>query len=159
VLDIATGTGLAAEAAAAAVGPSGHVTAADVSPAMLDRARERLGTLPNVALSVEDGQDLDLRDGRFDAVVCNAACSGPARAGRCPCSPGPTARSWGPRHDRAAHPAKAAEAERFFSPGDERRLRARFEAAGEVEITTETLRFALRPSTLTSAASSGARAT
>ncbi len=32
VLDIATGTGLAAEAAAEAVGPSGHVVAADISP-------------------------------------------------------------------------------------------------------------------------------
>jgi ubiquinone/menaquinone biosynthesis C-methylase UbiE len=32
VLDIATGTGLAAEPALAIVGPAGHVTAADVSP-------------------------------------------------------------------------------------------------------------------------------
>ena len=32
VLDAATGTGIAAEAALAAVGPRGHVTAADVSP-------------------------------------------------------------------------------------------------------------------------------
>jgi len=40
-LDIATGTGLSAEAALAAVGPTGHVTAADVSPAMAEKARER----------------------------------------------------------------------------------------------------------------------
>ena len=33
VLDIAAGTGLSAEAALSAVGPTGHVTAADVSPA------------------------------------------------------------------------------------------------------------------------------
>ena len=39
VLDIATGTGLSAEAALAAVGPSGHVTAADLSPAMVEKAR------------------------------------------------------------------------------------------------------------------------
>src|SRR5690349_5020701 len=32
VLDIATGTGIFAEAAAAAVGPSGHLVAADLSP-------------------------------------------------------------------------------------------------------------------------------
>src|SRR6266540_4076180 len=38
VLDVATGTGIAAEAALAVVGPSGHVTAADVSQAMVDRA-------------------------------------------------------------------------------------------------------------------------
>src|SRR5208282_5248023 len=34
VLDIAAGTGLSAEAALSAVGLTGHVTAADVSPAM-----------------------------------------------------------------------------------------------------------------------------
>ena len=48
VLDIATGTGLSAEAALAAVGPTGHVTAADISPAMVGKARERLGKAPNV---------------------------------------------------------------------------------------------------------------
>lgn len=48
VLDIATGTGLSAEAALATVGPTGHVTAADISPAMAEKARERLGKAPNV---------------------------------------------------------------------------------------------------------------
>jgi hypothetical protein len=40
-------------------------------------------------------------------------------------------------------PSKAAEAERFFALGDERRLRTHSEAAGfaEVEIETETLPF------------------
>src|ERR1700687_2295963 len=49
VLDIATGTGLSAAAALAAVGPTGHVAAADVSPAMAERARERLGHAPNAS--------------------------------------------------------------------------------------------------------------
>src|SRR5262249_31654898 len=71
VLDIATGTGLSAEAALAAVGPTGHVTASDVSPAMADRARERLGNVPNASVSVEDGQALSVSDGSFDAVLCN----------------------------------------------------------------------------------------
>ena len=39
VLDIATGTGLVAEAAAAAVGPTGSVVAADIAPAMLGQPR------------------------------------------------------------------------------------------------------------------------
>src|SRR6267154_5679349 len=39
VLDVATGTGLSAEAALAVVGPTGHVVAADISPAMADKAR------------------------------------------------------------------------------------------------------------------------
>src|SRR5436190_10445441 len=47
VLDIATGTGPSAAAALAAVGPTGHIAAADVSPAMAERARERLGNAPN----------------------------------------------------------------------------------------------------------------
>jgi len=71
VLDIATGTGLSAEAALAAVGPKGHVTAADVSPAMAGKARERLGKAPNASVSVEDGQALSFSDESFDAVLCN----------------------------------------------------------------------------------------
>src|SRR5262245_66117403 len=71
VLDIATGTGLSAEAALAAVGPKGHVTAADVSPAMDGKARERLGKAPNASVSVEDGQALSISDESFDAVLCN----------------------------------------------------------------------------------------
>ena len=71
VLDIATGTGLSAEAALAAVGLTGHVTAADVSPAMAEKARERLGKAPNASVSVEDGQALSFADCSFDAVLCN----------------------------------------------------------------------------------------
>src|SRR5260370_25184864 len=58
VLDIATGTGLSAEAALAAVGPTGHVTAADVSPDMAGKARDRLGKAQNASVSFEDGQAL-----------------------------------------------------------------------------------------------------
>ena len=71
VLDIATGTGLSAEAALAAVGPTGHVTAADISPAMTEKARQRLDQAPNASVSVEDGQALSFSDGSFDAVLCN----------------------------------------------------------------------------------------
>ena len=62
VLDIATGTGLSAEAALAAVGDTGHVTAADVSPAMAERARERLSKASNASVFVEDGQALSFAD-------------------------------------------------------------------------------------------------
>ena len=44
VLDIAAGTGLAAGAALAVVGPTGHITAADLSPAMVEKARGRFAT-------------------------------------------------------------------------------------------------------------------
>src|SRR6476646_11074489 len=66
VLDIATGTGLSAEAVLAAVGPTGHVIAADVSPAMAEKARERLEKAPNVAVSIEDGQRLSFPAQSFD---------------------------------------------------------------------------------------------
>jgi ubiquinone/menaquinone biosynthesis C-methylase UbiE len=71
VLDIATGTGLSAEAALAAVGPTGDVMAADISPAMARKAQERLGKVPNASVSVEDGQALSFADSSFDAVLCN----------------------------------------------------------------------------------------
>ena len=71
VLDIATGTGLSAEAALDAVSPTGHVTAADISPEMADMARARLGAAPNCHVVVEDGQALTFPDGSFDVVLCN----------------------------------------------------------------------------------------
>jgi SAM-dependent methyltransferase len=71
VLDVATGTGLAAEAALALVGPAGHVTATDISPQMAERARERLRAAPNATVKIEDGQALGLADGSFDAVICS----------------------------------------------------------------------------------------
>ena len=71
VLDIATGTGLSAEAALGAVGPAGHVTAADISSEMANVARARLGDAPNILVTVEDGQALSFPDGSFDVVLCN----------------------------------------------------------------------------------------
>src|SRR5262249_1061307 len=71
VLDIAAGTGLAAEAALGVVGPTGHVTAADLSPAMVEKARNRLGHAKNASIAVEDGQGLSFSEGSFDAVVCS----------------------------------------------------------------------------------------
>ena len=65
VLDIATGTGLSAEAALAAVGPTGYVTAVDISPAMVEKARERFGEPPNVSVSVEEGQALSFSGWKF----------------------------------------------------------------------------------------------
>jgi hypothetical protein len=52
------------------------VVAADISTAMLDRARKRLGARPNESFSVEDGQDLGFgaADGpRSFSVIVRAA--------------------------------------------------------------------------------------
>ncbi len=78
VLDVATGTGMAAQAALALVGRSGSVTATDVSPAMVEKAHTRLAGVRNVSVSVEDGQSLSFPDESFDAVICSLGrtCSG-----------------------------------------------------------------------------------
>ena len=162
VLDIATGTGLAAEAAAEAVGPTGQVLAADISPAMVAKARERLGGLPSVVFAVEDGQSLTFPDGSFDAVLCNlglmyfpAPARGLAEFRRVLRPGGRAAVAVFTRADRALvgglirgaiarHvPSKAEEYGRFFSPGEEGRLRQLLEAAGfgAVEVSTKTIPF------------------
>jgi ubiquinone/menaquinone biosynthesis C-methylase UbiE len=71
VLDIAAGTGLSAEVALSAIGPTGHLTAADISPFMAEKARERLGEARNASVLVEDAQALTFSNETFDAVVCN----------------------------------------------------------------------------------------
>ncbi len=71
VLDVATGTGIAALAAAEIVGASGRITATDISPYMLDHARQRMASVPNSSFSIEDGQALSFVDQSFDAVICN----------------------------------------------------------------------------------------
>lgn len=70
-LDVASGTGIAAEAAADIIGPAGHITASDVAPAMIELARARLGTRPNVAFAIEDAQAMRFPDASFDRVICN----------------------------------------------------------------------------------------
>ena len=71
VLDVATGTGLAGVGCLRTVGPTGHVVAADLSESMVEQARQRLGTAPNVTVAVEDGQSLSFVDGTFDALTCS----------------------------------------------------------------------------------------
>src|SRR5690242_20603884 len=71
VLDVATGTGIAAEAALGIVGSAGSVLATDISPEMVEKARERLVPWPNAVVAVEDGQALSFPDESFDAVVCS----------------------------------------------------------------------------------------
>ena len=162
VLDVATGTGNVAEAALSAVGPTGHVAAVDLSPAMLERARERLGGRANASFSVGDGQALGFPDGGFDAVLCGLALMhfpDPARGlaefrrvlrdgGRAAVSvPTTSDRSFAFRVLTAVGhhvPSRAAEVARNFSLGDPARLRSLFEGAGfrEVETVIEARRYA-----------------
>src|SRR5690242_21935249 len=70
VLDVATGTGIAAEAVLGVVGSAGSVVATDISREMVEKARERIASWSNAAVSVEDGQALSFPEQSFDAVVC-----------------------------------------------------------------------------------------
>lgn len=68
VLDVACGTGLIARLAAERVGPSGTVTGLDLSPEMIDHAREV--SPPTVEWHVGDAESLPFADGAFDVVLC-----------------------------------------------------------------------------------------
>lgn len=72
VLDIATGIGEPALLATGLVGATGSVVATDISPQMLDIARERANTLglTNVQFMESGVEGLDFPDGSFDAVLC-----------------------------------------------------------------------------------------
>lgn len=170
VLDVAAGTGLATEAAALMVGPSGHVVAADVSRAMLEKARERLGALSTVSFAVEDGQSLTLPDQNFDRVICNMGLMyfpDPARGfsefrrvlrpdGRAAVSVYQSPAIYHLADGRSLvggalgligrHvPSKAVEIDRLHGMGRESCLGALFEAAGfaDVAVITETFRYEL----------------
>jgi ubiquinone/menaquinone biosynthesis C-methylase UbiE len=163
VLDVATGTGLVAKAALDIVGPAGHVTASDISAAMVEKARERLGSANNVWIGVEDGQALSFSDERFDAVLCSLGLMfflDPSRGllefrrvlrpgGRAAVSVNTVPeRSFNIRTNIAIAqhmPELAEAAHRIFSLGDREKLFTLFEEAGfrNVEITTEAHKFVL----------------
>jgi ubiquinone/menaquinone biosynthesis C-methylase UbiE len=71
VLDVATGTGAAAMAVAAAL-PGGRVTGIDFSEKMLARARSKFtdSGLLNVSLQEMDMQQIAFPNGHFDAATC-----------------------------------------------------------------------------------------
>lgn len=158
VLDIATGTGLSAEAVLTAVGPFGRVTAADISPEMVAMARTRLGDAPNAIVTVEDGQALSFPDASFDAVVCNLGLMffpDPARGlsefRRVLCPGGRVAVSVNTVVERsynhqinamiARHvPGLADAVTRTFALSDASRLQSLFLEAGFTDVDTHTVK-------------------
>jgi ubiquinone/menaquinone biosynthesis C-methylase UbiE len=75
VLDVATGTGWAALAAAQHVGPTGRVLGVDLAPELLECARQKTAAagLTQVEFREGDAERLDLADQRFDVVLCTSA--------------------------------------------------------------------------------------
>jgi SAM-dependent methyltransferase len=69
VLDVATGTGVAALLAADRVGSTGRVVAVDISLPMLRVAQPKVAS-DQIAWLAMDGQALALREGTFEAVTC-----------------------------------------------------------------------------------------
>jgi ubiquinone/menaquinone biosynthesis C-methylase UbiE len=72
ILDVATGTGVAAFMAAECVGPDGVVVATDLSEKMVQRtakdAREQ--GVANMGFERMDAEELSFEDGSFDSVMC-----------------------------------------------------------------------------------------
>jgi arsenite methyltransferase len=72
VLDVATGTGAAAIAAARRVGPAGHVVGVDIAAGMLAQARRKseAAQLSNTEFYEGDAEHLSFSEQSFDAVTC-----------------------------------------------------------------------------------------
>ena len=75
VLDVGTGTGLVALAAARVVGKEGSVTGLDFSARMLESAHQQLArtNLTNVSFVQGTAENLEFPDLSFDAVLCASA--------------------------------------------------------------------------------------
>ena len=75
ILDIATGTGIVAIAAAEVVGNQGKVIGVDISSTMLNQARRKIekASLQNIQLIEADADYIDFDDDIFDAIFCSSA--------------------------------------------------------------------------------------
>ncbi|MES2959060.1 MAG: class I SAM-dependent methyltransferase [Pseudomonadota bacterium] len=72
VLDVAAGSGDQTLAVAEAVGPQGYVLATDLSPAIVQLARDNAARagFAHVESRIADGEDLGAPEASFDAAVC-----------------------------------------------------------------------------------------
>lgn len=75
VLDVATGTGLAAIAVAQQLAPEGWVVGVDLSVGMLEQAKRKIEALKlgNITLQLGDVEALKFPDNTFDLVLCSSA--------------------------------------------------------------------------------------
>jgi protein-L-isoaspartate(D-aspartate) O-methyltransferase len=75
ILDIATGTGIIAIAAAEIVGCEGQVIGVDFTPGMLIQARRKITAsgLQNIKLIEADAETIQFENERFDVILCATA--------------------------------------------------------------------------------------
>lgn len=75
VLDIGTGTGIAAFHAASYVGEEGSVIGIDISKGMISEANKRLkdSVFNNIKFEVADGENLSFDSNQFDYIFCASA--------------------------------------------------------------------------------------
>jgi SAM-dependent methyltransferase len=73
VLDIGSGAGLDCFVAAEKVGPEGRVIGLDMTPAMIERARENAATFgaTNVEFRLGDAESMPVDDGSVDWIISN----------------------------------------------------------------------------------------
>src|SRR5213075_1705481 len=73
VLDLGSGAGIDCFLAASAVGPAGRVIGVDMTPAMIDRARQsaRQGETSNVEFRLGEIEHLPVESGTVDLAVSN----------------------------------------------------------------------------------------
>lgn len=75
ILDVATGTGIVAIAAAQIVGDEGKVIGVDISEGMLEQAQQKIAAanLKNIELQEVDADYLNFSDESFDRILCSSA--------------------------------------------------------------------------------------
>lgn len=75
VLDIATGTGMAAIETAKLLDSEGRVIGVDISEGMLSQARQKVETLNlgNIEFQLADGESLNFSANSFDRIFCSSA--------------------------------------------------------------------------------------
>jgi ubiquinone/menaquinone biosynthesis C-methylase UbiE len=80
VLDVATGTGVAAFMAAERVGLQGAVVATDLSQKMVESVQEAAAArgIANIRCERADAEELPFPDGSFDVVICSLGLMYPA---------------------------------------------------------------------------------
>ena len=70
ILDVGTGTGVLIPFLLRAIGPSGSITAIDYAEKMVQICRTKYSLLRNVAVKLQDMEELDLPSESFDAITC-----------------------------------------------------------------------------------------